>query len=159
MKTFNDLTENELDLTVDAAMAKADLSEDELQAVLEHLDREQDKHIESKESGIIDQDFKTLLAQTESYFQMGKTLPKGLFGNFWKKFNDKAKDIICKNEEIIDFMNGNSHKHTLKGTLKTVIPWVISALGISALTPLTLAIVIGALAYLSKIGFNAYCEI
>lgn len=38
MKTFNDLTENELDLTVEAAMDKSNLSEEELQAVLEHLD-------------------------------------------------------------------------------------------------------------------------
>lgn len=159
MKTFTDLTENELDLTVEAAMDKADLSDEELLAVLDHLDSEQSKQIESKEFGIIDQDFKTLLAQSESYFQMGKTLPKGLLGGFWKKFNKKAKDIICKNEDIIDFMNGNSNNLSLKSTLKTVIPWVVSALGISALTPLTLAIVIGALAYLSKIGFNAYCEI
>lgn len=106
-----------------------------------------------------DIDFTTLLEESKSYFQMDKTLSKGFLGGFWKKFNEKAKDIICHNEEIIDFMNGNSGEYTMKSILKRVIPWVVSALGLTALNPVALAIVIAALAYLSKIGFNAYCEV
>lgn len=157
-KTFEALTDEELDLTVETAMNKSTLSEDELNAILDKLDREQTQKGVNKEFGLRDNDFKTLLAQSESYFQNVETFNvEGVFGNFWRKFNKKAKHVICANQEVINFIT-NDGSLTMKSTLKYMIPLIVSALGFSALTPLTLAIVIGALAYLSKVGFNAYCH-
>lgn len=159
MKTFSDLTDADLTLTVEAAMAKSDLSEKELQDVLNKLYSEQTKEGVLEEKNLADLDFNTLLAQSDGYFQ--STVPfteEGIFGDFWKKFNEKAKQIICKSQVIIDFIN-NDGKLKIKDALKYIIPLIVSALGFTALSPLALAIVVGILALIAKIGFNAYCDL
>lgn len=162
MKTFAELNEKELNLTVEAAEnAKERFSENELIELLDTLVLKNSKEGVIYESGLREVDFETLLAQSEDFLKKDKTFisnKEGLFGFNWGSFNEKAKQIICKNRVIIDFIEGKG-THTLKSTLKDIIPIIISVLGFSAINPITLAIVIGILAIIAKIGFNAYCNL
>lgn len=158
MRTFSDFTDVDLNLTVDAAMDKKDnLSENELQDILNKLYSEQTREGVIEEKKLIEFDFKTLLAQSDKYFQSTVTFTnEGVFGDFWNKFNINAKQIICKTQVVIDFIN-NDGKLKMKDALKYIIPFIVSALGFTALNPLTLAILVGILALIAKIGFNTYC--
>lgn len=162
MKTFADLNDKELNLTVEAAEnAKERLSQNELIDLLDKLVMKNSKEGIIYESGLDEINFETLLAQSEDFIQKNKALnfnEEGLFGFNWENFNDKAKKIICKNKVIIDFMQGKG-THTLKSTLKDIIPIIVSVLGFGALNPIALAIVIGILAIIASMGFNAYCDL
>lgn len=77
---------------------------------------------------------------------------------FWKKFKESVKSIICSDKKILDFINGNGNL-TLKDVLAYIIPIILVALGLTTLNPALLAVVVGAIAIILKSGFKAYCEI
>jgi hypothetical protein len=158
LKTFKQLTDEELDLTIDSALNKSKLSENELNAILDNLDRTQTQGV-ATESVLSENDFNTLLTQSEYYFHDAQTMfEEGIFGDFWKRFNKQAKKTICNSEEVQNFIN-NKGNLTIKVTLKYVVPLIVSTLGLSTINPIALAIVIGILALIAKTGFNTYCNI
>ena len=77
---------------------------------------------------------------------------------FSNKFNEIVKSIICSNKKVNDFINGNGNLK-LEDVLSYLIPLIIAALGLTAINPTLLAVIIGAIGILLKIGFAAYCKI
>jgi hypothetical protein len=75
---------------------------------------------------------------------------------FWEKFKQKLKEEICSNERIREMILGNG---SLKDYLLHGIPIVMVALGIAALNPVILAIIVSVFALIIKVGFQAYCDL
>lgn len=75
---------------------------------------------------------------------------------FWQRFKDKVRNIICNDPEIRKLLEGDG---TLKEYLKVLIPLILTALGLAALNPILLAIVVAIIALIIKIGIKAYCEL
>jgi len=75
---------------------------------------------------------------------------------FWKRFKDKLQNTICNDPKIKELMTGNG---TLKDYLIAGIPLVLAALGLGVLNPVLLAIIAAVFALISKVGFQAYCEV
>lgn len=83
----------------------------------------------------------------------GKQPSKKKIREYLKKIEDKVKKAICT-EEVKKLLDGGD----FKDALKILIPLVISALGLTALTPAVLGIVVAVAAYLIKVGIFDMCE-
>ena len=75
---------------------------------------------------------------------------------FWKRFKISLQNTICNNPQIVDILSGNVDK--LKQGLKTIIPIILSVLGLT-LCPPALAIIASAIALILKVGINVYCKV
>lgn len=74
---------------------------------------------------------------------------------FWKRFKEKLNVAICNDVKIKELIETQG---TLKDYLIAGIPLILSALSITFLNPLALAIVAAVFALIIKVGFQAYCE-
>jgi len=77
-------------------------------------------------------------------------------GNFWQRIKDKIKKVVCSNEVIKKFFTGDG---SLKEAVTTLIPIILSALGLSALNPLLLAALVAIIALLIKEGYSKFCQL
>lgn len=75
--------------------------------------------------------------------------------SFWKLVKVKLQHEICSNKEIEKLMSGEGK---LKDYLLIGIPIVIAAIGIPAISPIALPIVVSVFALIIKVGFEAYCS-
>jgi DNA-binding FrmR family transcriptional regulator len=158
MKTLNELNESELNAIANMAIEKSEFSEDYLEQILDYTNAQ----MENLELNVLEtklnESFETALEQASALFDQEIEFKLESFRGFWTSFKTKAQKVICKEKVIVDFFTGEG-SYTLKDALKYIIPIVIGALGLSAINPLTLAIIIGVLALIAKIGFKAYCEL
>lgn len=74
----------------------------------------------------------------------------------WQRIKDKVRNVICNDPEVRKLLEGGG---TLKEYLKVLIPLILPALGLAALNPILLAIVVAIIALIIKIGVKAYCEL
>lgn len=77
-------------------------------------------------------------------------------GNFWQRIKEKIRNFVCSSEIIKKFFEGGG---TLKDAIKTLVPIIISALGISAINPLILAAIVAIISLIIKEGYMKFCEI
>ena len=77
-------------------------------------------------------------------------------GRFWRRFTKKLKKMICNNTKFRELLTGES---STKDYLIVGIPLVVTALGMTALNPVLLAIAAAVLALIAKVGFAAYCDL
>lgn len=76
--------------------------------------------------------------------------------NLWGRIKDKVKKIVCSNEIIKKFFTQGG---SLKDAVKTLIPIIIGALGISAINPFLLAAIVAIISLIIKEGYSRFCEI
>jgi hypothetical protein len=81
---------------------------------------------------------------------------KGEGRSFWTRFKTKLRGTICNDVKIKELLDGEGK---LTDFLKTGIPLIIAALGLTVLNPLWLAIIAAVFALILKVGFKTYCEI
>lgn len=91
-----------------------------------------------------------------SPFKIKKVDARKTGKSFWKKFEKKIKKEICSNESIKAIITGNG---TLVDYLKAGIPILLTALGITAVNPTMLAVIIAVFALIVKVGYKTYCDI
>jgi hypothetical protein len=76
--------------------------------------------------------------------------------NFWQRMKNKIKEFVCSSEIIRKFFEEGG---TLKDAIKTLIPAIIAALGLSAANPLLLAAIVAIISLLIKEGYSKFCDI